>query len=127
MSGTTRRIKVDSARFPKSARLSKASEFRKLKNEGRAQQGRYMILSALQSGENAPARAGFITSRRVGCAVERNLVRRRLREIFRTHRGHLAHGHWLVVVARRAAVEASFAELESEWLRLARRAHIIHP
>jgi ribonuclease P protein component len=84
-----------------------------------------MILSVLRDAQAGPARAGFITSRRVGGAVERNRVRRRLREIVRTRRAAVCDGTWLVLVARRAAVDGSFRDIESEWLRLAQRANII--
>ena len=70
-------------------------------------------------------RVGFITSKRVGGAVERNRVRRRLREIIRQHRASLHAGSWLVVIARHTAARATSAELEADWLRLARRASIL--
>jgi ribonuclease P protein component len=63
-----------------------------------------------------------ITSRKVGSAVERTRTRRRLREIFRLHRGGLPPGLWMVVVARRAAAVANFSALRGEWRELAVRA-----
>ena len=68
------------------------------------------------------ARVGIVTSRRVGEAVERNRVRRRLREIVRAERARLSPGMWLVIVARHRAVGVEFAELREEWLSLVRRA-----
>ena len=76
-------------------------------------------------GEHGPSRIGFITSRRVGSAVIRNRVRRRLREVVRVQRGLLRPGCWIVIVARQAAAKASQAELQAEWLRLAKRARLI--
>lgn len=72
-----------------------------------------------------PWRAGFVTARRVGGAVVRNRVRRRLREIVRRHQHELQDGFWFVVIARREAATASSRALEDEWLRLARRASIL--
>jgi ribonuclease P protein component len=57
--------------------------------------------------------------------VERNRVRRRLREICRLHRGLLAPGLLVVVVAKSSAAGASFAEMQEEWLILARRLSIL--
>lgn len=71
------------------------------------------------------ARIGFVTSKRVGGAVVRNTVRRRLREAVRGVRPQLRAGCWLVLVARHTAARASAAELAQEWLRLARRASIL--
>ena len=70
-------------------------------------------------------RVGLITSKRVGIAVERNRARRQLRELMRLTRQQWNPGVWVVVIARRAAVGARFAELHDEWLRLARRAGVL--
>lgn len=105
--------------FPKSVRLSRSSEFLRVKTEGRSYAGRFMILGVLKgAGSN---RVGIITSRKVGGAVVRNRVRRRMREVLRLNRALWASDSWLVLVARRAAADASFAELQAEWLKLARR------
>ena len=87
--------------------------------------GKFMLLSVLPHAAQGSARIGIITSRRVGGAVERNRVRRRLREIVRAEHANLTPGAWLVVVARHRAVAAEFAELREEWLRLARRAAVL--
>ena len=55
----------------------------------------------------------------------RNRLRRRLREIVRRHQHELREGVWLVVVTRAAAARATSAELETEWLKLARRAGVL--
>ncbi len=72
-----------------------------------------------------PCRVGFVTSRRIGGAVIRNRVRRRLREIVRQHQHELREGFWIVLVARRDAADANYRALEHEWLRLAKRASIL--
>jgi ribonuclease P protein component len=80
-----------------------------------------LIVGALRTGTEADCRTGFVTSKRVGGAVVRNRIRRRLREIVRHHPEVLAPGFWLVVIARPAAARASYSALEHEWLRLTRR------
>lgn len=50
------------------------------------------------------------------CAVVRNRVRRRLREIYRLNEGRLCRGHDLVVVARSRSVGADYKRLEREFL-----------
>ena len=111
-------------RFPKAARLFRAAEFSRLRAEGRSFHGRYMVLSVLAS-EGGAARVGIITSRRVGGAVQRVGVRRRLRELVRAERPRLAGGQWFVLVARAKAVEAEFSALRAEWLQLAARAGLL--
>jgi ribonuclease P protein component len=115
-----------SLRFPKSARLARTGEFQKLKREGVSFHGQFMVLSVLKvQPAVSPARVGIVTSRRVGNAVARNRVRRRLREMVRADWPSLATGFWFVLVARRSAVEAPFARVREEWGALATRAALL--
>lgn len=86
-----------------------------------------MILNVLRAEGGEGFKVGIVTSRRVGGAVVRNRVRRRLREIVRHHREELIADVQAVIVAKKAAAEASFQDLSAEWLRLARRASILLP
>ena len=108
--------------LPKAARLTRRAEFAAVREQGQAQHGNFMVLGTWQTSSPEPARLGVVTSRRVGTAVERNRARRRLREIFRLHRGLLPSGLWVVVIPRRAAVRATFAALAEEWRALMARA-----
>ncbi|HEX3420151.1 MAG TPA: ribonuclease P protein component [Candidatus Udaeobacter sp.] len=109
--------------FPKARRLTHRSEYERLKREGIPQRGKLLILSVMPV-ENS-WRAGFITSGRLGGAVVRNRVRRRLREIVRRHQHELRQGVWFIIIARHEAATASYSTLQDEWLRLARRASIL--
>jgi ribonuclease P protein component len=120
--------------FPKSRRLTRSSDFDRMKKEGRSQRGASLILSVLRAQDPVPSasrtdrhpfRAGFVTSKRVGSAVVRNRVRRRLREIVRKHQPNLPGNFWIVTIARPKAARATYRELEDEWLRLAKRASIL--
>jgi len=113
--------------FPAARRLLRPQEFLRVKTEGKAEGGRLLVLGVLETGVDEPMRAGFVTSKRVGGAVVRNRIRRRLREIVRRHQHALQAGRWLVVIARPAAARASYRALEDEWLRLAKRAFILPP
>ena len=85
-----------------------------------------LTLGVLKNAEpSSYARAGFVTSKRIGGAVARNYARRRLREIFRKHQHELLPGVWVVTIASSRAVDASFRALEDEWLRLAQCASIL--
>ena len=114
-------------RFPRGARLTRAGEFRRVKERGRSWPGRFLVLGVLLDAAppEVSSRIGFVTSRRVGGAVVRNLLRRRLREAVRASRPQLKPGCWVVLVARHTAARASAAELAAEWLKLARRAAIL--
>ena len=122
---TTDMKRASSLSFPKSRRLTRASEFERVKREGLVRRGNLLTLSATVVENSGLCRVGFITSRRLGSAVIRNRVRRRLREIVRQHQHDLRQDFWIVLIARRDAANASYRALEDEWLRLARRASIL--
>jgi ribonuclease P protein component len=112
-------------RFPKSRRLTRGSEFRRVRTEGKTVRGDTLTIGFFEVAEpSATARAGFITSKRVGNAAVRNRTRRRLREIFRMHQHKIRGGIWIVTIASARAARETFHALEDEWLRLARRASI---
>jgi ribonuclease P protein component len=77
--------------------------------------------------DSGPARVGIITSRRVGGAVVRNRVRRRIRELVRHCLAEIPAGNWVVIIAKSSAAGASFEDLRGEWLLLARRLSILPP
>jgi ribonuclease P protein component, eubacterial len=117
--------RTDSLSFSKQRRLTRASEYERVKREGLVRRGKLLTLSAIAVENCGLCRVGFITSRRLGGAVVRNRVRRRLREIVRRHQHDLRQDLWIVLIARRDAANASYRALEDEWLRLARRAFIL--
>jgi len=61
---------------------------------------------------------GITVSTKVGKAVIRNRVRRRLREIYRLHEASIARGYDLVIVARVKSPYATYKQLERDFLRL---------
>jgi ribonuclease P protein component len=113
--------------FSAARRLKRSRDFDRVRLEGRTLRSGLLVLGVLQVEDEALFRAGFVTSRRVGGAVVRNRVRRRLREIVRRNQHEVRSGVWFVVIARPAAAAASSKALEGEWLRLARRAQLIRP
>ena len=117
--------RASSFSFPKQRRLTRPSEYERVKRDGLVRRGKLLMLNAATAENSGRSRVGFITSRRLGSAVARNRVRRRLREIVRRHQHDLRQDFWIVIVARSDAVTASYRALEDEWLRLARRASIL--
>lgn len=111
--------------FPKTRRLSRTSEYERVKHDGVTRRGEFLMLNVAPMENSGLWRVGFVTSRRVGGAVVRNRVRRRLREVVRQNQHGLRGGGCMVLVARRDAANASYQQLEHEWLRLARRASIL--
>jgi len=71
------------------------------------------------------SRFGFAIGKRLGKAVVRNRMRRRLREILRQTR--VAPGFDLVIIGRQPAVDAPYAALREGLLQVLRRARLLTP
>lgn len=78
----------------------------------------YPTLALYVRPNHAPrSRLGLTVGTKVGNAVRRNKVRRRLREIYRTHESEMTPGWDMVVVARTRAAHVSYQELRRDMLR----------
>ncbi|HET9902455.1 MAG TPA: ribonuclease P protein component [Xanthobacteraceae bacterium] len=83
---------------------------------------RAFVVQARRRADTGPPRFGFTASRKIGTAVERNRIRRRLRDVVRrTDAAELAAGHDYVLVARRDAMNLPFDRLMDDFRRAVRR------
>ena len=80
------------------------------------------VLQARERGEGGPVRVGFTVSKKVGNAVDRNRVRRRLRDIVRlADAAALRPGHDYVLIGRRAALSLPFEQITRDFEGALRR------
>ena len=98
--------------LPKSGRLLRTADYRKVYAEGRRRNLGILVAFVRKSGEQ-PSRVGMTVPRKLGGAVERNRLKRRLREAVRKHREDLGPGWDIVFHPRAKAKIAEFAELEA--------------
>lgn len=88
------------ARRSKRGRLSRSAEFDRVFRQGRSHANRLLVLHAFPRGNDGEPRLGLSVSRKVGGAVERNRVKRLLREAFEQESARLPDGQDIVIVAR---------------------------
>ena len=94
-------------------RLSRSAEFDRVYREGRSHASRYLVVHSFPRGEaDDGARLGVSVGRKVGGAVERNRVKRVLREAFWALSDGLPDDHDFVVVARPDVAELTDREGE---------------
>jgi ribonuclease P protein component len=106
-------------RFRPDVRLRSRREYLLVQDRGRRVSARYLTMLALPNSLDHH-RLGIVASRRLGGAVVRNRVKRRLRELFRQldpdrSAGAARPGLDLVVIARREAAEAPFPQLAADF------------
>lgn len=104
--------------------LKKSRDFDRVFRQGRSVVGPEMVLYVLRR-PRPPRRVAFCVSKKLGTAVVRNRMRRRLREVYRRNREKLAPRCDLILLARQAAERAPFPNLEKTFLGLAARAGIL--
>jgi ribonuclease P protein component len=92
-------------RSPSRGRLSRSAEFERVYRQGRSTANRHLVLYTFPNGSTERPRLGLSVSRKVGGAVERNHVKRLLREAFDHAEAGLQPGQDVVVVARPPAGE----------------------
>jgi len=102
------------------ASLTKNYEFRRLYRNGKSAASRFVVVYCFRNklSEN---RLGITVSTKLGGAVKRNRVRRRLKEIYRLNEHSLMSGYNIVLVARHRCNEAKWCELQDSVLSLFRK------
>jgi len=118
------------------ASLTKNYEFRRLYNRGKSAASKYVVVYCSRDNKyrttgstdnNGVAnRLGITVSTKLGGAVQRNRIRRRLKEIYRLNEHSLHKGYSIVIVARQGSRDAVWNELVSSVLSLFKKLGLIN-
>lgn len=93
-------------------RLHKSSDYQKLFDKGQKYYSKHLIVFAVKN--NGPTRLGLTVSRKVGGAVVRNKLKRRLREIFRLSLFSFLIDTDIMIVAKKSASSLDYEQLSQE-------------
>ncbi|PSJ57379.1 ribonuclease P protein component [Pseudaminobacter soli (ex Li et al. 2025)] len=103
--------------FPSPLRLRKRAEFLAVRR-GEKRRGRLFLMEVLDRGTSDAPRVGFTVTKKVGNAVVRNRIRRRLKEAVRVHAaGDMTPGKDYVIVGREDVLTVPFEQLAAELSR----------
>lgn len=119
-------------RLRRAQRLRSSRDFERVRRQGRRVSGPLLSVSYARhepqpGSDPAPSRIGFSVSKRVGGAVERNRVKRRLREALRRRLVALGSGWDILVTPRSGAAQADFAALDRALCEALTRARLWQP
>lgn len=99
--------------------------FRTLYTRGKSGARKGMVLYVRKHRSETVNQLGITVSVKLGCAVVRNRIRRRLREVYRLNETRLKSGFDIVIVGRRAALEMPFDQLQDDFLRLCKQLSLL--
>jgi len=101
-------------KFPRSLRLNRRGDFEKVYKHGRRHFAAHLTVFYLDRERGGGPRIGLRVGRVLGAAVERNRIKRRLREALRLHRSELSSAVDVIVHPKKSALKVDFAGLEKE-------------
>lgn len=111
--------------LPKAFRLKSKGDFKEVYQEGKSVANPYLVLFYKKGKERGNPRIGFTTAKSIGCNVERNRIKRRLREAARRSLPLISKRYDLIFLARHKIKGISFEDVEKNMVNLIKRAGII--
>lgn len=109
----------------KEKRLRKNKEYQFVYRRGKSYVSRLVVLYVLRRSSKQPTRIGFVTGKKIGCAVERNRCRRLMKEVYRLHQYELPSGFDLILIGRSALKHANYIQAEQYIIKLLYIANVI--
>lgn len=110
-------------KYRNSQSLKSNYDFQTVYRKGKSYANKYLVMYVLENNEGMN-RLGISVSKKVGNSVVRHRITRLVRESYRLHENIFNSGLDIVVVARKSAASASYAEIESALLHLSKLHHV---
>lgn len=105
-------------------RIQENKRFQEIRQQGKSYSSELLVMCVL-SNELPYSRFGFSINARIGGAVVRNRLKRRLREAIRLRMATIELGWDVVFIARRPILCADYHQMDAACARLLRRAHLL--
>lgn len=105
-------------------RIQKNARIQEIRRNGISLSNRELVMCVMRN-ELPYSRFGFSVSNRIGNAVERNRIKRRLREAVRLRMDTIESGWDIVFIARQPIRSADYHQIDAACARLLRRAHLL--
>ncbi|MCB0193796.1 MAG: ribonuclease P protein component [Anaerolineae bacterium] len=105
-------------------RLRRNSDFQRIRQVGKSYASSLLVLAFLRN-EFDHSRFGFVVSKRLGKAVQRNKIKRRMREAVRLKIPHIKPGFDVVIIARIPSRNATFSDICRSIERLLKTANLL--
>lgn len=107
----------------KKLKLRNNRDFRKVYDKGKSISNRYLVMFYIKNGLEYN-RVGFSTTKKLGNAVNRNRVKRLIKEAFRLNKENMINGYDIVFLARVRATEANYKDIEKSIINLLKRSKL---
>ncbi|MDL2280507.1 ribonuclease P protein component [Selenomonadales bacterium OttesenSCG-928-I06] len=99
-----------------------SKKFQKVYKNGKSYANKYLVLYVFKSEKNL---VGFAAGKKLGSAVVRNKVKRRLREIYRLNQTNISRNYSLILVGRKYVIKANYKLVEDAFLDLVYKAGLV--
>lgn len=109
----------------KAYRLKNKNKFKKTFTFGKAVACPYFVLYYLKNNEPGNSKIAFAAGRKIGKAILRNKIKRRLREACRQHAGNLADGYNIIFIARAKIKGISYHDVEKNMSALLKKTGLL--
>ena len=106
--------------LPKAHRLTRSDDYARVRRDGRSKAHPLLVLATAPNGGEL-TRVGIAVGKKVGTAVVRNRIKRRLREATRARLERIRPGQDIVLIARRDVATVAQSDLEAALDQLLRR------
>lgn len=109
----------------KKKRILNRKDYQLVYRFGRSTVNKQVVLYWMPRKTEHQTRIGFVTGKKIGCAVVRNRIRRLMKEVYRLHQDELQDGYDLVLVGRGFMKWADYAKAERYIMGLFGRANVL--